>query len=60
MRIEQIGEHARKLYAARGDAAEACAAQKAAQCRDEGRETEADDWLKIRAAIAQLRGPNES
>lgn len=56
----KILEHARALYTAHGDKAEAEAAQKATKCEEAGNTAEAADWRKIRKAISQMRGPHES
>lgn len=60
MNITEIHEHAQKLYAAHRDRAEFEAAQHARKCQESGNEQEAEDWRRIRSAIRQLRGPNES
>ncbi|MEL6466366.1 MAG: hypothetical protein AAFQ58_15485 [Pseudomonadota bacterium] len=53
-------QHARALYRAHGDKAEAHAAQHARAASDAGNHTEAEDWHKIRATIRQLRGANQT
>ena len=56
----QIIEHARQLFAAHGDKAEAEAAQKASFFEDEGDNEQAEVWKKIRAAIHEMRQSHES
>ena len=53
-------QHARALYRAHGDKAEAHAAQNASAARKAGRSEEAEDWQKIRATIRQLRGAHQT
>ncbi len=53
-------EYARKLHSAHGDKAEAEAAQKAAEFEAAGDKDQAEMWRKIRAAIAQARGPRST
>ncbi|KIC49749.1 hypothetical protein [Tateyamaria sp. ANG-S1] len=53
-------QHARALYRAHGDKAEAHAAQNARAASDAGNSAEAEDWRKIRATIRQLRGANQT
>ena len=60
MNINEFQQHARKLYAAHGDRAEFEAAQRARKSLEAGNKEEAEDWRRIRSAIRQLRGPNES
>lgn len=60
MNIKEIEVHARRLFAAHGDQAEFEAAQKSLEAERLGNQNEADDWRRIRGAIRQLRGPNES
>jgi len=55
MQNSAIIHHAHALYRARGDKAEAEAAQKAAAARDPG---DAAAWRRIRTHIRRLRGPN--
>ena len=56
----QIIEHARQLFAAHGDKAEAEAAQKASAFDASGDSEQADIWRKIRAAIREMRPSHES
>lgn len=60
MNTKEIERHARSLYTAHGDRAEFEAAQRAREVEEMGNQSEADDWQRIRAAIRQIRGPNES
>ena len=60
MEDSKISEYAHALYRARGDKAEAEAAQKAKQYEEAGDTVEAETWRKIRKAISQLRGPRQS
>ncbi|MGI9531437.1 hypothetical protein [Lutimonas sp.] len=60
MQTTEIIEHARKLLDAHGDKAEVEAAQNARKFKEKGDLEQADHWQKIRAAIHQMRGPNES
>ncbi|WP_157598810.1 hypothetical protein [Tateyamaria omphalii] len=53
-------QHARALYRAHGDKAEAHAAQHARAAAQAGNQTEAEDWQRIRATIRQLRGANQT
>ncbi|WP_299047915.1 hypothetical protein [uncultured Tateyamaria sp.] len=52
-------QHARALYRAQGDKAEAYAAQQARAAKQAGNATEAEDWRKIRATIRQIRGAHQ-
>jgi len=56
----QIIEHARQLFAAHGDKAEAEAAQKASSFEAEGDNEQAEIWKKVRAAIHEMRQGHES
>ena len=56
MNMMEIHENARRLYQAHGDKAELEAAQKARLLKEKGNVEEAEDWVKIREAIAQMRG----
>ena len=60
MEIAKIAEHARSLYNAHGDKAEAEAAQRVKQHEDAGDTAEAENWRAIRNAIREIRGANES
>lgn len=56
MDTHDIAQHARALYTARGDLAEPEAARKAIVAEEAGAMEEAENWLRIRAAIRSLRG----
>lgn len=58
--ILEVHESARKLYQAHGDKAELEAAQKARSLRESGHVDEAENWQRIREAIAQMRGAGNS
>ena len=60
MDTSQVMEYARSLFAAHGDKAEAEAAQKAKAAEEAGNAEDAKSWNAVRAAIRQMRGPNES
>ena len=60
MEISKVAEYARALYTARGDKAEADAAQRAKQHEDAGEASEAETWRAIRKAIREIRGVRES
>lgn len=60
MKISKITEHARSLYDAHGDKAEAEAAQKAMQHQEAGDTAGAETWGAIRNAIREIRGAHES
>ena len=60
MNALEIQESARKLYQAHGDKAELEAAQKARQHKENGNAEEAEDWKRIREAIAQMRDAHYS
>ncbi len=60
MDLMKVSEYAQALYSAHGDKAELEAAQRQKQHEAAGEENEAQAWLSIRAAIRQLKGPNES
>ncbi len=60
MKTTAIVNMAEELLTAHGDKAEAEAAQKAVVCEKSGNNQEAKDWLKVRAAISQMRGPSSS
>lgn len=55
-----IDDYARRLYTAHGDRAEYEAAQRAKDCEARGRREVAEQWRRVRARIAILRGPHES
>ena len=60
MNIHEVQRHAHALYAAHGDQAEYEAAQNELESVKAGKAEEAADWHRIRSAIKQMRGANES
>jgi len=60
MKATDIASHARALYNAHGDAAEAEATQRASAADTAGNAEEAEDWRAIRRAIAEIRGSHVS
>lgn len=60
MNAVKIHEFAQMLYQAHGDKAEFEAAQNAQKSRNEGQEVDAIDWIRVRHAIAQIRGTHYS
>jgi len=56
----KIIEHARQLFEAHGDKAEAEAAQKASSFEAEGDNDQAEIWKKIRNAIHEMRQGHQS
>ena len=60
MEMARITEHARALYEAHGDKAEAEAAQRAKLHEDAGDMAEAETWRAVRNAISEIRGAHES
>ncbi len=60
MNAVEIHEVAEQLYRAHGDNSELEAAQKVRELSSAGRTDEANDWQRIRDAIAQMRGPHYS
>ena len=60
MMTSDIAGYARALYDAHGDAAEAEATQKASAAEADGKTEEAENWRRVRAAIAQIRGAHVS
>ena len=60
MHLTEIHDYARRLFDAHGDKAELEAAQKAAECEQQGSKKEASDWRRIQAAIKEMRGPGVS
>ncbi len=55
-----IQDCARRLYEAHGDKAEFEAAQRAKQHLKKGQKEDAQDWQRVRKAIAIMRGPHVS
>ena len=60
MDILKVTEHAQALYDAHGDKAELEAARRQNESEAAGDEEEAKNWMSIRAAVRQLRGPIQS
>ena len=60
MDMAEIHDYARRLLDAHGDKAQWEAAQKAAECDQQGDGDQASDWRRIQAAIKEMRGPHES
>jgi len=60
MRAMEVHDYARKLYAKRGAAAIAEAAQKAAELEKDGLADDAANWRQISEAMKQMRGPHQS
>ena len=60
MNAVEIHDSARMLYEAHGDKAEFEAAQKARQLEKSGDTKEAEEWRRIRKAIAEMRGAHVS
>ena len=56
MKEIEVADYAQRLYAAHGDKAEAEAAQRELAARDNNKADEAEDWVRIRKAIHELRG----
>lgn len=59
MKSSDIATHARSLYNAHGDAAEAEAAQKAVAAEEAGDTAGAENWRAVRAAIRAIRGAHQ-
>jgi hypothetical protein len=60
MNTVEIHDTARRLFEAHGDKAELEAAQKARLLLEDGDTENAEDWKRIRQAIAQMRGSHVS
>ena len=60
MNAVEIQDCARRLYEAHGDKAELEAAQHAKEQLEKGNKDDAEDWQRIREAIALMRGPHAS
>jgi hypothetical protein len=58
--MNEIHDYARHLLDAHGDKAEWEAAQKAAECNQQGDNDQARDWRRIQVAIKEMRGPHEN
>ena len=60
MQVFDIHDYARQLLGLHGDKARAIAAQKAVESDKRGEHQEAEDWRRIRDALAEMRGPHFS
>jgi len=60
MQMMDIHENARRCMELHGSKAELVARQKADECVQRGQDREARQWQRVRAAIAQMRGPRNS
>ena len=60
MQMSEIHDYARQLVSLHGDKARAVAVQKALDCEKRGERQEAEDWRRIRDALAEMRGPHVS
>ncbi|MBF9036625.1 hypothetical protein HKCCE2091_20510 [Rhodobacterales bacterium HKCCE2091] len=60
MDMSDIARHARALYDAHGDSAEAEAAKQAQRAKSFGDTATATEWQRIRSAIRELRGASVS
>ena len=58
MQVSEVHDYARQLLGLHGDKARAIAAQKAVESDSEHQE--AEDWRRIRDALAEMRGPHFS
>lgn len=57
MQAVEIHDHARKLFESMGPKAIAEAAKRAREFEERGEKSEAQDWRRIEAALAEMRGP---
>ena len=60
MQISDIHDYARQLLGLHGDKASAIAAQKAVESDKRGEHQEAEDWRRVRDALAEMRDPHFS
>jgi hypothetical protein len=60
MQMSEIHDYARHLLSLHGNKARAVAAQRALACETRGERQEAEDWRRIRDALAEMRGPHAS
>jgi hypothetical protein len=56
----QTTQYARALMQARGPKSIAEAAQRMRENEAKGNKTEAENWRRIRLALAEMRGPHQS
>jgi hypothetical protein len=60
MHSSEIHDYARQLLKLHGDKARVIAAQRCLESEKRGDQQEADDWRRIRDALAEMRGPHVS
>jgi hypothetical protein len=60
MQISEVHDYARQLLKLHGAKARVVAAQKAIESEKRGDRQEAEDWRRIRDALAEMRGPHVS
>jgi hypothetical protein len=60
MQAPEIHDYASRLLKDHGDKAQLIAAQRAVECEKRGDRSEAQDWLRIRDALKEMRGPHFS
>ncbi|MBF9031373.1 hypothetical protein HKCCE3408_13305 [Rhodobacterales bacterium HKCCE3408] len=60
MEMSKIAEHARALYNAHGDKAEAEAARQAKERKEAGDSEQAEVWTSVRKAIREIRGARQT
>lgn len=60
MQAVEIQDQARRLLDAHGHKAIAEAAQKAKALEEAGRNSDAQDWRRIEAALKQMQGPRST
>jgi N-acetyl-anhydromuramyl-L-alanine amidase AmpD len=60
MQISEVHDYARQLLKVHGAKARVVAAQKAIESEKRGDRQEAEDWRRIRDALAEMRGPHVS
>jgi len=60
MQISEAHDYARQLLKLHRDKARVVAAQKAIESEKRGDRQEAEDWRRIRDALAEMRGPHVS
>jgi N-acetyl-anhydromuramyl-L-alanine amidase AmpD len=60
MQISEVHDYARQLLKVHGAKARVVAAQKAIESEKRGDSQEAEDWRRIRDALAEMRGPHVS
>jgi hypothetical protein len=60
MQISEVHDYARQLLKLHEGKARVVAAQKAIESENRGDRQEAEDWRRIRDALAEMRGPHVS